>query len=299
MTRRADDTVVPELQRTEREEDPREKLEHISVGDYMRAVAAVWGELMPQQQSMLLGHASVPDRTLSMAGIARLGGYNEYGAANFHYGKLGRLIASRLGLDELGDYTNWTAALAVVAENRDDKGHFQWTLRRSLCEALVRLGHTERSSYTVGYVEAAREIEEDPATRKVSETTRLALINARIGQGDYRQRMLRLWDGRCALTGCAIERVLVASHAKPWLDSSNEERLDEYNGLLLAASIDRLFDAGLVAFSDEGELLADEQLGPADLTLLGIGKASRLRFVRSQHRPYLRAHRILHGFEEE
>ena len=299
MTRHGDNTGVSELRRAEPNEDPREKLEHISVGDYMQAVAAVWGQLTPKQQSMLLGHASVPDRTLSMTGIARLGGYSEYGAANFHYGKLGRLMASRLGLDELGDYTDWTTALAGVAENRDDKGHFQWTLRRALCEALVRLGHIERPRYTIGYAEAAREMDEDPAARGVSETTRLALINARIGQGDYRQRMLRLWDGRCALTGCAIERVLVASHAKPWLDSSNEERLDEYNGLLLAASIDRLFDAGLVAFSDEGELLADAQLGPADLALLGIGKASRLRFVRSQHRPYLRAHRILHGFEEE
>lgn len=299
MTRHGGNTVAPELRRAEPNEDPREKLEHISVGDYMQAVAAVWGQLTPKQQSMLLGHASVPDRTLSMTGIARLGGYSEYGAANFHYGKLGRLMASRLGLDELGDYTDWTTALAVVAENRNDKGHFQWTLRRTLCEALVRLGHIDRSGHAIGYSEAAREMDEDPAAREVSETTRLALINARIGQGDYRQRMLRLWDGRCALTGCAIERVLVASHAKPWLDSSNEERLDEYNGLLLAASIDRLFDAGLVAFSDEGELLADAQLGPADLALLGIGKASRLRFVRSQHRPYLRAHRILHGFEEE
>ena len=299
MTRHGDNTGVSELRRAEPNEDPLEKLEHISVGDYMQAVAAVWRQLTPKQQSMLLGHASVPDRTLSMAGIARLGGYSGYGAANFHYGKLGRLIASRLGLDELGDYTNWTAALAVVAENRDGKGHFQWTLHRTLCEALASLGHIDRSGHIVGYSEAAREMDEDPAAREVSETTKQALINARIGQGDYRQRMLRLWDGRCALTGCAIERVLVASHAKPWLDSSNEERLDEYNGLLLAASIGRLFDAGLVAFSDEGKLLADEQLGPADLTLLGISKASRLRFVRSQHRPYLRAHRILHGFEEE
>lgn len=297
MTPYGDNTGVPGLRRVEPEEDLLGKLDRISVGGYMQAVAAVWGQLTSQQQSMLLGHASTPDRTLSMVAIARLGGYSEYGAANFHYGKLGHLLASRLGLDELGRYTNWTAALAVVAENRDDKGHFQWTLRRTLCEALVRLGYIERPSYTIGYAEAAREIDEDPAAREVFETTRQALTHARIGQGDYRQRMLRLWDGRCALTGCAIERVLVASHAKPWLDSSNEERLDEYNGLLLAASIDRLFDAGLVAFSDEGELLADEQLGPADLTLLGLGKASRLRFVRSRHKPYLRVHRILHGFE--
>ena len=39
---------------------------------------------------------------------------------------------------------------------------------------------------------------------------------------------------------------LVASHTKPWRDSTNEERLDGENGLLLTPTIDHLFDKGFI-----------------------------------------------------
>jgi len=39
---------------------------------------------------------------------------------------------------------------------------------------------------------------------------------------------------------------LVASHCKPWRDSTNGERLDGENGLLLTQSIDHLFDRGFI-----------------------------------------------------
>ena len=46
---------------------------------------------------------------------------------------------------------------------------------------------------------------------------------------------------------------LVASHSKPWRDSSNEERLDGENGLLLTPSVDHLFDRRFIGFEDSGE----------------------------------------------
>lgn len=90
--------------------------------------------------------------------------------------------------------------------------------------------------------------------------------------------------------------VLVASHAKSWASSTNAERLDEYNGLILAASIDRLFDAGLISFSDDGRLLHKTVLG-SELVAIGLADESRLRFVSGRHRPFLAAHRKQHGFE--
>jgi len=45
-----------------------------------------------------------------------------------------------------------------------------------------------------------------------------------------------------------VERLehLVASHTKPWRDSTNEERLNGENGLLLTPTIDHLFDKGFI-----------------------------------------------------
>ena len=79
-------------------------------------------------------------------------------------------------------------------------------------------------------------------TRVKSETTRQALINARLGHGQFRVDLERRWNGRCALTGCGITAMLRASHIKPWAKSSNHDRLNPDNGLLLAAHVDALFD---------------------------------------------------------
>lgn len=143
---------------------------------------------------------------------------------------------------------------------------------------------------------AAACVDEDPQCRNESPTTRLALINARLGQGGYRRRMLALWDGTCAVTGCAVLAVLVASHATPWVKASNRERLDEFNGLLLAASLDRLFDQGLISFSDDGQMLRKPDLSDAELQVLGLDAHARLRAVHPRHLPYLAAHRAAFGF---
>lgn len=164
-------------------------------------------------------------------------------------------------------------------------------LYRELCMGVI----DEPASGPLATI-AGQEIDQDPRCSGISVTERHALINARIGQGGYRRRMLKLWGSRCSLTGCSIETVLIASHAKAWVDSTNAERLDEYNGFLLAASIDKLFDAGFVSFSDEGQLIVKSVIKPDDLLLLGLESDSKLRFVHERHKIYLSAHRAQHGF---
>jgi len=145
-------------------------------------------------------------------------------------------------------------------------------------------------------VAAAIAIDRDPRCAGESPTTRLALINARMGQGGYRRRMLQLWQGQCAVTGCAEPAVLIASHAKSWAESSNIERLDEFNGLLLSAALDRLFDHGLISFADDGVMLAKRVLRSFDLQCLGLQLDARLRSLRPRHQLYLAAHRARFGF---
>jgi hypothetical protein len=150
---------------------------------------------------------------------------------------------------------------------------------------------------TLEAIGAAAEIDSDARLRDAPETVRRALINARIGQGGYRRRMLEVWHGRCALTGVDVPEVLVASHAKSWADSSNEERLDQYNGLLLAGTVDKLFDAGLISFADDGCLLTSSALDASQLRSMGCPESMRLRSVHERHRPYLKDHRQRHGYE--
>jgi hypothetical protein len=143
---------------------------------------------------------------------------------------------------------------------------------------------------------AQADIETAPDMAGLSTTVRQALVDARVGQGAYRARVLKMWGSQCALTGCALPIVLVASHAKPWYLSTNKERLDPYNGLLLASHVDKLFDAGLIAFADDGHLLRKPTVTDGVLASLGLDGKSSLRRLHAKHSPYLAAHRELFGF---
>jgi putative restriction endonuclease len=87
----------------------------------------------------------------------------------------------------------------------------------------------------------------------------------------FREALLSYWGGRCAVTGVTEPRLLRASHIKPWAKCETDaERLDVYNGLLLAAHLDAAFDVGLISFSDEGAILFSSQFTQADRSALGI-----------------------------
>lgn len=121
-------------------------------------------------------------------------------------------------------------------------------------------------------------------------TTRTALIEARIGQGKFRDDLLFYWGG-CALTGCSVSTALTASHIKPWRDSSNQERVDPYNGLLLLGTFDLLFDDGLITFDDTGRLIVSNYLPLHERQALALNQEPRLRRIESQHIAYLAWHR--------
>lgn len=85
---------------------------------------------------------------------------------------------------------------------------------------------------------------------ELSSTEKQQLINARIGQGVFRDRVAKAWGGEfCAVTLVDVREMLIASHIRPWRDcKDSSERLDGANGLLLCAHIDKLFDQHLLSF---------------------------------------------------
>ena len=118
------------------------------------------------------------------------------------------------------------------------------------------------------------------------------LVVQRVGQDIFRAGLLEFWEGRCALTGLAVPELLRASHIKPWAEcESDAERLDVWNGLLLAAHLDAAFDRGFITLTDDGEVVVAAELGEADRHILGVAGCLRAAGLQEGHRKYLTWHR--------
>jgi hypothetical protein len=118
-------------------------------------------------------------------------------------------------------------------------------------------------------------------------------VKARRGQGLFRFRVFQI-ETACRLTGIARPDLLIASHIKPWrLCETTHERLDGANGLLLTPHVDRLFDKGLISFSDRGQVLRSQWLAGDDLNRLGLGEACarNVGAFSDRQQAYLEYHR--------
>jgi hypothetical protein len=118
------------------------------------------------------------------------------------------------------------------------------------------------------------------------------LVVQRVGQTIFREALLDYWRGCCAVTGVGLTAVLRASHMKPWAHCENDaERLNVFNGLLLVANLDALFDRGLISFSAVGQLLISEKVLSECREQLGLHPSLRLQWVTREHVPFLEWHR--------
>jgi predicted restriction endonuclease len=125
---------------------------------------------------------------------------------------------------------------------------------------------------------------------KPSTTERKGLVTSRVGQGYYRQEILRRFEGRCAVTGVNSEELLIASHIVPWRDSNEFERLDVNNGILLSPTYDALFDKHLISFEDDGHIVLSTNL-PANLfASLGVSGIEKIKVFEGM-KVYVLRHR--------
>ena len=127
---------------------------------------------------------------------------------------------------------------------------------------------------------------------EIQKTEADRLVKERVGQDIYRNALIKYWQGSCAVTGCTLNDALRASHAKPWKDcSSDAERLNVYNGFLLTANLDALFDKGYISFTDEGLIMISSTLEHSDLKGLGLSPNMKLRWLEEPHKEFLKYHR--------
>lgn len=126
----------------------------------------------------------------------------------------------------------------------------------------------------------------------IPETQRLQLAKARIGQGLFRKRVM-LVDPQCRVTGVDDPRLLIASHIKPWRDSSNVERINGYNGIMLSPHVDALFDERLITFKDDGRMLVHASLPQTVLDRWSINPTANVGKFYEQQKVFLDHHRKL------
>lgn len=137
-----------------------------------------------------------------------------------------------------------------IFRERNERGHHMYS------SALLKYAEYLSEGFDSDIESDIDTIISDP---NISSTEKSSLVKARIGQGSFRQRLIGLWGG-CSVTSFKDSNLLVASHIKPWRASSNAERLDKFNGLLLIPNLDRAFDVGLITFETSGQIRISPQL---------------------------------------
>lgn len=122
---------------------------------------------------------------------------------------------------------------------------------------------------------------------------------ARSGQGKYREAMLEDCMYICPITMINDERLLIASHAKPYSVSNDEEKIDPKNGFILSALMDKLFDKGFMTFSDDKRLILSQQISPKNWERMGLkdGQYIQALPLDEKRKVYLDFHRksVFHG----
>lgn len=68
-------------------------------------------------------------------------------------------------------------------------------------------------------------------------------VKKRLGQGEFREKLLSAYGGKCAISNCEVAETLEAAHIDPWCNSESQ---DATNGLLLRADLHTLFDRDLI-----------------------------------------------------
>ncbi len=119
---------------------------------------------------------------------------------------------------------------------------------------------------------------------------------AREGQQQYRKKVIEHMP-QCPFTKISDDKLLIASHIKPYKVCVNEnninEAIDFYNGLALTPTYDKLFDQGYITFTDKGELICGTQLSAYTWEKLNINPNAKniMRIFPEKREKYLEYHR--------
>lgn len=124
-------------------------------------------------------------------------------------------------------------------------------------------------------------------------TERRGLVTSRVGQGAYRKDIIHRWEYKCAVTGYEKLEVLIASHIVSWKNSTNSERLDVNNGILLSPVYDALFDRHLISFENSGKIILSDLIIDSAFHKIGVTGKEKIIGLSVENLRYLEKHRNL------
>ena len=122
--------------------------------------------------------------------------------------------------------------------------------------------------FTYGKSKDKAEPTKTPNNKKEEENKKI-VRQAREGQGKYREQLLEQCHF-CPVTMISDERLLIASHIKPWAASNDTEKIDPYNGYMLSPMIDKVFDRGFITFTDSRHIVLSEFISPYTWKQIGL-----------------------------
>lgn len=148
----------------------------------------------------------------------------------------------------------------------------------------------KREALVFTYGKKGEKIQEAP---KPKENARQKEIRyARVGQGLYREKLLSECP-YCPITMINDERLLIASHIKPWAVSTETEKLDHKNGFMLSPLYDKLFDRGFMTFTEDRRIILSNWISPANKKRLGVqdGQFIQMLPLDDSRQEYMKFHR--------
>lgn len=149
-----------------------------------------------------------------------------------------------------------------IRDPKDWKAAVRGVLYRDLGKSFKMLDESLIS--LIDFDESKLILEED-----AKDTVRSIQTKMRVGQSKFRKILLKKLR-YCPITGISDQRILLASHIKPWAFSSDRERLDAYNGFIFSPTVDRLFDKGLITFESNKRLIFSPSLSEENIAKTGI-----------------------------
>lgn len=123
-----------------------------------------------------------------------------------------------------------------------------------------------QSTHPVEILAEQKLVEENP---NLSIEQKLQLVKARVGQGRYRKNLLEECPF-CPITNVSDDRLLIASHIKPWSVSNQQEKIDPKNGFMFTPTIDYLFDQGFITFETDKKLIVSPWISSTTISRLNL-----------------------------
>jgi len=133
--------------------------------------------------------------------------------------------------------------------------------------------------------------EEKVNAESIPDVEKKEIQYARVGQGRYRKALLNECPF-CPVTLVSDDRLLIASHIKPWVASSDAEKTDPMNGFMFTPTYDFLFDRGFITFTDDKRMLVSPWLSKMTCSKLNIADDKKYNLLPVEGREsYLEYHR--------